>query len=98
MCRPTLDPVWADPPLCVNFGRSSGIVFLPHRSRKAAAVLFRPRPGEHDLLRRFATGLIKGRGLAVAETMRRPGRDVRRVPDFLKMTGNARPRPSPARA
>lgn len=55
-------------------------------------------PENTTLLRRFAIGLIKGRGLAVAETMRRPGRDVRRVLDFLKMTGNARPRPSPAQA
>ena len=51
-------------------------------------------PENTTLLRRFAIGLIKGRGLAVAETMRRLGRDVRRVLDFLKMTGNARPRPS----
>ncbi len=50
-------------------------------------------PENTTLLRRFATGLVKARGLAVAETMRRPGRDMRRVLDFLKMTGNARPRP-----
>ena len=55
-------------------------------------------PENATLLRRFATGLVKGRGLAVAETMRRLGRDVRRVLDFLKMTGNARPRPSAVRA
>jgi len=55
-------------------------------------------PENTTLLRRFAIGLIKARGLAVAETMRRLGRDVRRVPGFLKMTGNARPRPSAVRA
>ena len=55
-------------------------------------------PENTTLLRRFAIGLIKARGLAVAETMRRLGRDVRRVLDFLKMTGNARPRPSAVRA
>ncbi len=55
-------------------------------------------PENTTLLRRFAIGLIKARGLAVAETMRRLGRDARRVPGFLKMTGNARPRPSSAQA
>ena len=42
-------------------------------------------------LRRFAIGLIKARGLAVAETMRRLARNPRRVLDFLKMTANACP-------
>ena len=46
-------------------------------------------------LRRFAIGIIKARGLAVAETMRRLARNPRRVFDFLKMTGNAAPRPAP---
>ena len=47
------------------------------------------------LLRRFAIGLIKTRGLAVAETMRNLARNPRRVLDFLKMTGNVAPRPVP---
>lgn len=47
-------------------------------------------------LRRFAIGLIKARGLAVAETMRRLARNPRRVLDFLKMANNAAPRPAPA--
>ena len=55
-------------------------------------------PENTTLLRRFATGLIKSRGLAVAETLRRLGRNVRRVPGFLKMTGNARTRQTAARA
>ena len=46
----------------------------------------RARSREHDPLRRFAIGLIKARGLAVAETMRRLARNPRRVLDFLKMT------------
>ena len=40
-------------------------------------------------LRRFVIGLIKGRGIAVAETMRNLARNPRRVLDFLKMTANA---------
>ena len=47
------------------------------------------------LLRRFAIGLIKGRKLAVAETMRNLARNPRRILDFLKMTGNTAPRPAP---
>ena len=43
-------------------------------------------------LRRFAIGLIKGRGLEVASTVRRLARNVRAVLDFLKMTGNTQPR------
>ena len=43
-------------------------------------------------LRRFAIGLIKARGLAVAETMRRLARNPRRVLDFLKMTKTTPPR------
>ncbi len=53
-------------------------------------------PGNTTLPRRFAIGLIKSRGLSVAGTMRSLGRDARRVPGFLKMTGNTRPRPSAA--
>ena len=46
--------------------------------------------GPDDLTRprRFAVGLIKGRRLGVAETMRKLARNPRRVRDFLKMTGN----------
>ncbi len=43
------------------------------------------------LLRRFAIGLIKGRGLAVAGTMRNLARNPRRVLDFIKMTDNTAP-------
>ena len=53
-------------------------------------------PGNMTRLRRFAIGLIKARGLAVAETMRRLARNPRRVLDFLKMTANACPRAAPA--
>ena len=52
-------------------------------------------PENMTLLRRFAIGLVKGRGLAVAETMRNLARNPRRVLDFLKMTANAVPRPAP---
>ena len=52
-------------------------------------------PENMTLLRRFAIGLIKTRGLAVAETMRNLARNPRRVLDFLKMTGNVAPRPVP---
>ena len=45
-------------------------------------------------LRRFAIGLIKGRGVEVAPTVRRLARNVRAVLDLLKMTGNTRPRTS----
>ena len=43
-------------------------------------------PQNMTRLRRFAIGIIKARGLAVAETMRRLARNPRRVLDFLKMT------------
>ena len=52
-------------------------------------------PENMTLLRRFAIGVIKGRGLAVAETMRNLARNPRRVLDFLKMTDNVAPRPAP---
>ena len=45
--------------------------------------------------RRFAIGLIKGRGLALAEAMRNLARNPRRVRYFLKMTDNVVPRPAP---
>ena len=45
-------------------------------------------PENMTRLRRFAIGLIKARGLAVAETMRRLSRNPRRVLDFLKMTAS----------
>ena len=53
-------------------------------------------PENMTLLCRFAIGLIKGRGLAVVETMRNLARKPRRVIDFLKMTDNVAPRPAPA--
>ena len=53
------------------------------------------RAAAETRLRRFAIGLIKGRGLAVAETMRNLARNPRRVLDFLKMTDNAAARPAP---
>ena len=53
-------------------------------------------PENMTRLRRFAIGLIKGRGLAVAQTMRTLARNPRRLLDFLKMTANAAPRPAPA--
>ena len=53
-------------------------------------------PENMTRLRRFAIGLIKSRGLAVAETMRRLDRNPRRVLDFLKMTANTAPRAAPA--
>ena len=46
-------------------------------------------PENMTRLRRFVIGLIKGRGIAVAETMRNLARNPRRVLDFLKMTANA---------
>ena len=52
-------------------------------------------PENMTLLRRFAIGLIKARGLAVAETMRNLARNPRRVLDFLKMTANTGPRAAP---
>ena len=53
-------------------------------------------PENMTRLRRFAIGLIKNRGLAVAETMRRLARNPRRVLDFLKMTANTVTRAAPA--
>ena len=53
-------------------------------------------PQNLTALRRFAIGLIHGRGLAVAETMRRLARNPRRVLDLLKMTANTAPRAAPA--
>ena len=52
-------------------------------------------PENMTLPRRFAIGVIKGRGLAVAETMRNLARNPRRLLDFLKMTDNVAPRPAP---
>ena len=52
-------------------------------------------PENMTRLRRFAIGLIKGRGLGVAETMRNLARKPRRVLDFLKMTANSSPRATP---
>lgn len=52
-------------------------------------------PENMTRLRRFAIGLIKGRGLTVAETMRNLARNPRRVLDLLKMTNNVAPRPAP---
>ena len=52
-------------------------------------------PENMTRLRRFAIGLIKARGLGVAETMRNLARNPRRVLDFLKMTANATPRAAP---
>ena len=52
-------------------------------------------PENMTRLRRFAIGVIKGRGLAVAQTMRNLARNPRRVLDFLKMTDNVAPRPAP---
>ncbi len=46
-------------------------------------------------LRRFSIGLIKARGLGVAETMRNLAGKPRRGLDFLKMTNNAAPQPAP---
>ena len=46
-------------------------------------------------LRRFAVGLLQGRGLGVAETMRDLARNPRRVLDLLKVTANARPWAAP---
>ena len=52
-------------------------------------------PENMTRLRRFAIGLIKARGLGVAETMRNLARKPRRVLDFLKMTANTSPRTAP---
>ncbi len=52
-------------------------------------------PENMTRLRRFAIGLIKARGLAVAETMRTLARNPRRLLDWLKMTDNAAPAPAP---
>ena len=52
-------------------------------------------PENMTRLRRFAIGLIKACGLAVAETMRNLARNPRRVLDFLKMTANACPQAAP---
>ena len=52
-------------------------------------------PENMTRLRRFAIGLIQGRGLGVAETMRNLARNPRRVLDFLKMTANASRRAAP---
>ena len=52
-------------------------------------------PENTTLLRRFAIGLIKARGLAVAETMRRPGRAARaRLPEDDRQRPSAAPEAS----
>ena len=51
-------------------------------------------PENMTRLRRFAIGLIQGRGLGVAQTMRKLARNPRRVLDWLKMTANACPQPA----
>ena len=53
-------------------------------------------PDNTTLFRRFAIGIIKTRRLPVCETMRKLGRNPRRVLDFLKMTANTRPQTTPA--
>ena len=53
-------------------------------------------PANTTLLRRFAIGLVRQRGQAVAETVRAMARKPRRVPGILRMTGNTRPRPAAA--
>ena len=53
-------------------------------------------PANTTLFRRFAIGLIRQRGLEVAETMRAMARKPRRVLDMLRMTGNTRPRTAAA--
>ncbi len=52
-------------------------------------------PETMTLLHYVAIGLIKDRGLAVAETMRNLSRNPRRGLDLLKMTANTGPRPAP---
>ena len=52
-------------------------------------------PENMTRLRRFTIGIIKGRGLPVAETMRNLARSPRQVLDFLKMTVNVCPRAAP---
>ena len=51
-------------------------------------------PENTTRLRRFAIGLIKARGLEVAQTLRKLNRNVRCVFDFLKMTANTQPLPN----
>ena len=53
-------------------------------------------PANTTLFRRFAIGLIKQRGMEVAETMRAVARKPRRALDLLRMTGNTRPRTAAA--
>ena len=52
-------------------------------------------PQNMTRLRRFAIGLICGRGLPVAQTMRQLARNPRRLLDWLKMTANVCPRAAP---
>ena len=52
-------------------------------------------PENMTRLRRFAIGIIRARGLPVAETMRSLARLPRRLLDFLKMTGNTCRTPVP---
>ena len=55
-------------------------------------------PENTTRLRRFAIGLIKARGLEVAQTLRKLNRNVRCVFDFLKMTANTQPLPNRSKA
>ncbi len=53
-------------------------------------------PENMTRLRRFAVGLIKSKSCgSVASTIRKLARCIRRVFDYLRMTGNARPRKPP---
>lgn len=53
-------------------------------------------PEDTALFRRFAIGLVKQRGMEVAETMRAVARKPRRALDLLRMTGNTRLRTAAA--
>ena len=97
----SLDPEAASPKRLLTLNRGHWTIEATHHILDWSFDEDRSRirtghgPENMTRLRRFAIGLIQGRGLGVAETMRTLARNPRRVLDLLKMTANACPRAAP---
>ena len=97
----SLDPEAASPERMLTLNRGHWTIAATHRilewsfDEDRSPIRTGHGPENMTRLRRFAIGLIQGRGRAVAETMRNLARNPRRVLDFLKMTANVRQRAAP---
>ena len=97
----SLDPEAASPKRLLTLNRGHWTIEATHHILDWSFDEDRSRirtghgPENMTRLRRFAIGLIQGRGLGVAETMRTLARNPRRVLDLLKMTANPCPRAAP---